>query len=556
MLNYRPSNGVAIYCAWNTDNGGPLDRASVEKVYDGLRTKYPDANVHASTFDDFYDVASKNTQGLPIITKEIGDTWLYGVPSDPFKNVMFRELSRHRRDCIDTGACDPNDLTMVRFSRLLTKVPEHTWGADTTWYLSSYLGDRSYPLGDYMNWTNAQFEIALNSPEYHMTIESWLDQRNYLNSALDILEKDNTTSTSPYVALAKKMRTAMTSILPSIPNVVDYIQVQGTPLEQSAQVFSCDGHKYRINMDMSMLLEATSLSSVEKESPAEHEHVLGLYTYQTIDASDFTKFDKDYGMSYCTPTTEDAGCHNFNKPNMTSANPIHSETNPTLSQIYIKKTTGNDDNDGNGDNDDNDDDNNNVCNFHVTGSLPVNIHEQYGAPSTIWTSVNFDRANNVTPGTTTTSLTFNVQWFNKTRTRLAEAQWVTFNPEVTNPEDGWMMRGFRRTGLNNKAANNGINPTKVVTHGAVHLHSLGPFSTVEYHQRQEDIVLTSLDVPIVSAGLLSPFPTPGNWTIDLSNGMHYNIQNNIWNVNFPQWYPFVEEDKNARFRFQVVITTI
>ncbi|MEL0007417.1 MAG: hypothetical protein VW686_08780, partial [Luminiphilus sp.] len=78
----------------------------------------------------------------------------------------------------------------------------------------------------------------------------------------------------------------------------------------------------------------------DTEAPvAAAEHVLGLYTYQTIDASDYTKFDKDYGMSYCTPTTEDAECHNFNKPNMTSANPIHSETNPSLIQIYIKNNT-------------------------------------------------------------------------------------------------------------------------------------------------------------------------------------------------------------------------
>ena len=113
------------------------------------------------------------------------------------------------------------------------------------------------------------------------------------------------------------------------------------------------------------------------------------------------------------------------------------------------------------------------------------------------------------------------------------------------------MRGFRKTGLRDDVANNGIDPMKVVTHGAVHLHSLGPLSTIEYHDNNENIILTSLDVPIVSAGLLSPFPTPGNWTIDLSNGMHYNLQNNIWNVNFPQWYPFVDKDTNARFRFQV-----
>ena len=107
---------------------GALSKSSVKNIYDGLRKKYPNANVHESTFDDFYDVASKNLVGLPVITKEIGDTWLYGVPSDPFKNVKFRELSRHRRECIERGVCDVADITMQRFDRLLTKIPEHTWG--------------------------------------------------------------------------------------------------------------------------------------------------------------------------------------------------------------------------------------------------------------------------------------------------------------------------------------------------------------------------------------------------------------------------------------------
>ena len=34
---------------------------------------------------------------LPVVTQEIGDTWLYGCPSDPLKNVIFRELSVRRR---------------------------------------------------------------------------------------------------------------------------------------------------------------------------------------------------------------------------------------------------------------------------------------------------------------------------------------------------------------------------------------------------------------------------------------------------------------------------
>jgi hypothetical protein len=58
-----------------------------------------------------------HSEGLPIITDEIGDTWLYGVPSDPWKNVAFREMSRIRRACVeqhDGVGCNVEDMTMQR----------------------------------------------------------------------------------------------------------------------------------------------------------------------------------------------------------------------------------------------------------------------------------------------------------------------------------------------------------------------------------------------------------------------------------------------------------
>ena len=70
-LHVLPSNGVAIYCAWNTDNGGPMSQTNIEQIYQQLRQKYTNANVHVSTFDHFYDIAKNNLMNLPIITKEI-----------------------------------------------------------------------------------------------------------------------------------------------------------------------------------------------------------------------------------------------------------------------------------------------------------------------------------------------------------------------------------------------------------------------------------------------------------------------------------------------------
>ena len=109
----------------------------------------------------------------------------------------------------------------------------------------------------------------------------------------------------------------------------------------------------------------------------------------------------------------------------------------------------------------------------------------------------------------------------------------------------------------------------MVAHGAVHLHSLGPDATVSYTGQEGKMQIASLDAPIVSAGLLSPFPTPGdgdNTTLHeyVREGMHWNVQNNIWNVNFPLWYPFegvfgygtqdAALGANAAFRFTLELS--
>jgi|EP01049_Picozoa_sp_SAG25_P012715 hypothetical protein len=50
----------------------------------------------------------------------------YGVPTDPFKNLQFREVSRRRAACIDRGQCSATSIDFRRFDRLLTLIPEHT----------------------------------------------------------------------------------------------------------------------------------------------------------------------------------------------------------------------------------------------------------------------------------------------------------------------------------------------------------------------------------------------------------------------------------------------
>jgi hypothetical protein len=75
-------NGVALAAGWYGDNQGPESIENAQKDYALLRQRFPAAKVMSSTFDAFFAVANQEEvkSQLPVVTAEIGDGWLYGVP--------------------------------------------------------------------------------------------------------------------------------------------------------------------------------------------------------------------------------------------------------------------------------------------------------------------------------------------------------------------------------------------------------------------------------------------------------------------------------------------
>lgn len=60
----------------------------------------------------------------------------------------------------------------------------------------------------------------------------------------------------------------------------------------------------------------------------------------------------------------------------------------------------------------------------------------------------------------------------------------------------------------------------------------------------------SLDVPLVSPGVPTPFPTVSQQP-DMCAGMSFNLANNIWGTNYVMWQPYDARDANMRFRFVI-----
>ncbi len=94
-----------------------------------------DAQVTAANLTDIANAVEPYRERLPVVTQEIGDTWIYGVPSDPLKVARYREVAR-LRERMDRGPANCRRAmprTCAFLSSFLLEV-EHTWGTDTkTW---------------------------------------------------------------------------------------------------------------------------------------------------------------------------------------------------------------------------------------------------------------------------------------------------------------------------------------------------------------------------------------------------------------------------------------
>merc|ERR1712216_789916 len=66
---------------------------------------------------------------IPVVTDvEPGDTWTFGVPSDPTKTRAYRAVSRVVSREIASGKLNTDAEDFKTFYNILLKIPEHTWG--------------------------------------------------------------------------------------------------------------------------------------------------------------------------------------------------------------------------------------------------------------------------------------------------------------------------------------------------------------------------------------------------------------------------------------------
>lgn len=165
-------SGVHVYFAHTGDNLGVQSSSKVVNIIKKLKKEYPKAEIVIGDLNDVAYAVREVKDSLPVLTSEIGDTWIHGAGTDPGKNSMYRSLLRF------TKTLDDQETKEKVWGNLLL-VAEHTCGCD-----------EKVHLHDYFNYSKKQLEKSRSKPNFKKMQESWQEQRQYVKNALDTLPAD------------------------------------------------------------------------------------------------------------------------------------------------------------------------------------------------------------------------------------------------------------------------------------------------------------------------------------------------------------------------------
>ncbi len=325
----HPATTHALCWAFRTDNSGPPESAEeVFRQFDIARWQFPGANVFASTFDNFTARLLPVAAALPVTAAEVGDTWMTSTTADPWKMAYYREAARAYAACLASGQCDPHDARVLGFTRLLAKLPEHTWGLPG--------------MADRQNFRNPDFHAAIanGEPAYLDCLHSYTEQREIA-----------TVNGARYLAdhpLAAAIAARMAALVPAVPATAGLTAV---PASGWAAPFSLLGGAVALGFDGAT--GAITRLRMAGQEWADGAHALARYVYKTFN-------DTDYAGN---PT-----CCYGEGGRQAIANPNRTTTSPTMTGLWVDSLAA-------------------PSTLVVAMSMPDALHSAYGAPATLWLTV-------------------------------------------------------------------------------------------------------------------------------------------------------------------------
>jgi len=390
----------------------------------------------------------------------------------------YRVAARLAAAAQRAGAIVASDPRLREFNRLMLKVPEHTWGC------------ASGCAGDYTNaqLDNPAYSCHPGAAQYNATVGSWTDQSDYIEAAVAALAGVEPLHGDVVAALAASE--------PSAPTAAGM-----APFDvASGPVATVGGALVQFNASGCI----TKLSGGGGQAWADTSHPLGLLRYATHSEAELAAFASAYTLEACRDACGNCA---FSKCGLNKAGAESGHHVPTVAGAWADAAAGR-------------------FLFNLTwGAAAAELTGKYGAPLYATLEVTLAAVASSGGGSAVVlNVTFDLQWWEKRSTRMAESVWMTFNPLVADGSghEGWQMDKLDKW----------VDPLAVVTNGSKTMHAV--WSGVRHRVAATgvtDVLIASLDAPVVMPGdSLAPagaFNQGDSGEPHPERGWSFNLFNNV-----------------------------
>jgi hypothetical protein len=366
-----PGSDLAVAVEVRDDNSGPHTPKEIQDMYAELRHRFPHANIQAASLTDIANAVEPFRSHLPVVTEEIGDTWIYGVPSDPVKVARYRELLRLRRNWIGRGELKPGDATDLAFLRRFSLCVEHTWGTDTKTWL------------DFDHYTPAALATMLDRPNYRTVQGSWVEKRENIKQAVAVLPP----------GLRNEAEQRLADLKPQQPDH------SGLKLQKTNEAIETEHFTIRFDPETGAIQSLRGKANGREW--AARNHPLALFSYQTFSKEDYDRFL----ASYITVKTDWAP-KDFGKPNIEHFGAQSRIWKPKVIHCWAGQEQ---------------------HGWRIVEQLQIADSAAEKSGLVAWPQEMY--LETVLPQAEP-AVYLNFSWFGKTANRLPEALWLTFQPDA------------------------------------------------------------------------------------------------------------------------------
>lgn len=482
-----------LYFDHTLDNHGAPSPKKVLKKLEKIKNDFPDYDVEAASLDDYAQALWRVKDKLPVIEKEIGDTWIHGSAADPYKSSALRQLMNLKRQWLADGTMKKGTKEYIGFTDNLLCIAEHTCGMDTKPYFADYENylkadfqkarkkDKiiiKHPFRDYpYNILNIINKIRFKS-SYSIIEKSWQEQRKYLDKAISFLNEEHT------IQAAK----ALEKLLPEKPAAFNNSET----LHGTIKAFDFE-------------LELNSFGGIGKFTCCNQE-IIKRNNKPLLEYRAYTSRDYDYWFNHYSRNVAENrvwAYPDFGRPLLKYADGKYPQ-----GSFYYKLEDA----------------------FALKEEASIKVLANLKCDKALCDNAGAPRNLQIIYTLNSKGLKFDILWCRKDANRLTEAIFLHMYP---NSED------FKLIKLGSQ-----IDYKSTVSMGGRNLHAVekcimkndfGSFDFINYHS------------PLISIGNGKILEYDNKIESIEKDGISYVLYDNVWGTNFPLWY-----EDNALFSFEIL----